>query len=153
MAKDFHSSCERDFPAKEIGIFLCRNVSTEEDAHRRRTLLHYVRIFIKEVSDLMNSDRSPICGNRPEIILDPAIQKPLTHFSMVTHGFGGLALVAVLDALNSTVHESFKHLDRVFVPPSSISMPQQHNFLPPSGSQLGHHIVPQQQQQQNIFLK
>uniref|UniRef100_A0A914YFT5 Transcription factor AP-2 C-terminal domain-containing protein n=1 Tax=Panagrolaimus superbus TaxID=310955 RepID=A0A914YFT5_9BILA len=90
MAKDFHSSCERDFPAKEIGIFLCRNVATEDDAHRRRTMLHYVRIFIKEISDLMNSDRSPICGNRPEIILDPSIQKPLTHFSMVTHGFGGL---------------------------------------------------------------
>uniref|UniRef100_A0AC35FN39 Transcription factor AP-2 C-terminal domain-containing protein n=1 Tax=Panagrolaimus sp. PS1159 TaxID=55785 RepID=A0AC35FN39_9BILA len=89
MAKDFHSSCERDFPAKEIGIFLCRNVPTEEDAHRRRTMLHYVRIFIKEISDLMNSDRSPICGNRPEVILDPSIQKPLTHFSMVTHGFGG----------------------------------------------------------------
>lgn len=62
----------------------------------------------------MNSDRSPICGNRPDVILDPTIQKPLTHFSMVTHGFGGLVIVSVLDALNSYVHESLKHLDRTF---------------------------------------
>lgn len=143
MAKDFHGSCERDFPAKEIAIFLSRNVATEEDAHRRRTMLHYVRLFIKELSDLMNSDRSPICGNRPEVILDPSIQKPLTHFSMVTHGFGGLALVAVLDALNSTVHESFKHLDRVFAP-----QPVSQGFIPGSSGQVNHHAI----QQQSLFL-
>jgi hypothetical protein len=43
MAKDFHSVCERDFPAKEIGQFLSRHVSSEEEAHQRRTMLHYVR--------------------------------------------------------------------------------------------------------------
>uniref|UniRef100_A0A7E4UWF9 TF_AP-2 domain-containing protein n=1 Tax=Panagrellus redivivus TaxID=6233 RepID=A0A7E4UWF9_PANRE len=140
MAKDFHSSCEREYPAKEIAIFLSRNVATEDDAHRRRTMLHYVRLFIKELSDLMNSDRSPICGNRPEVILDPSIQKPLTHFSMVTHGFGGLALVAVLDALNSTVHESFKQLERVF--PQPPMMAQQHQG----------YILPQHEQSENIFI-
>uniref|UniRef100_A0A914DRK1 Transcription factor AP-2 C-terminal domain-containing protein n=1 Tax=Acrobeloides nanus TaxID=290746 RepID=A0A914DRK1_9BILA len=114
MARDFHSVCERDFPAKEMAVFLARNVLAEADAQRRRAMLHYVRMFIKEISDLINSDRSPICSARPEVILDPSIQKPLTHFSMVTHGFGNLAIVAVLDALNAYVHESFKYLDRTF---------------------------------------
>ncbi|KAI1708957.1 transcription factor AP-2 domain-containing protein [Ditylenchus destructor] len=114
MARDFHTMCDRDFPSKEMAQFLARNLRTEEDAQRRRAMLQYVRLFIKEISELMNSDRSPICGNRPEVILDPSIQKPLTHFSMVSHGFGGLAIVAVLDALNSFVHESFKHIDKVY---------------------------------------
>lgn len=43
MAKDFHSVCERDFPAKEIAHFLSRHISNEEEAHERRTMLHYVR--------------------------------------------------------------------------------------------------------------
>ncbi|KAI6230059.1 Transcription factor AP-2-epsilon isoform X2 [Aphelenchoides fujianensis] len=43
MARDFHSVCERDFPAKEIAHFLSRHVLNDEDAHRRRTMLHYVR--------------------------------------------------------------------------------------------------------------
>lgn len=50
-------------------------------------IIKIYRLFIKELSDLMNSDRSPICGNHPEIILDSSIQKPLTHFSMVNVSF------------------------------------------------------------------
>jgi len=62
----------------------------------------------------LNLDRSPICGQRPDVILEPAIQKPLTHFSMVSHGFGTLAMVSMLDALNAYVHESVKLLERHF---------------------------------------
>ena len=50
---------------------------------RTRPAKKHFRMFIKEISDLINSDRSPICSARPEVILDPSIQKPLTHFSMV----------------------------------------------------------------------
>ncbi|KAI6230057.1 Transcription factor AP-2-alpha-like isoform X1 [Aphelenchoides fujianensis] len=97
-------------------------------------------MFLKEFSDLMNSDRSPICGNRPEIILDPAVQKPLTHFSMVTHGFGGLVMVSVLDALNSCVHESLKQLDRTFGgPPAVVPHPSavgHSSYMIPNGQPL-----------------
>ncbi|KAI6178082.1 Transcription factor ap-2-epsilon-like protein [Aphelenchoides besseyi] len=137
MARDFHSVCERDFPAKEVAHFLSRHVANEEDAHRRRTMLHYVRMFLKEFSDLMNSDRSPICANRPDIILDPSVQKPLTHFSMVTHGFGGLVIVSVLDALNACVHESMKHLDRTFGMPATIGQhPNSYIMHNTNGQQL-----------------
>lgn len=43
MAKDFHSVCERDFPAKEIASFLSQNLQDEEDIERRRLMLHYVK--------------------------------------------------------------------------------------------------------------
>ena len=49
--------------------------------------------------DLLNQDRSPLCNTRPQPILDPAIQRHLTHFSMITHGFGSPAIVASLSAI------------------------------------------------------
>ena len=49
--------------------------------------------------DLLNQDRSPLCNTRPQQILDPSIQRHLTHFSMITHGFGSPAIVAALTAV------------------------------------------------------
>ena len=52
--------------------------------------------------DLLNQDRSPLCNTRPQPILDPSIQRHLTHFSMITHGFGSPAIVAALSAIQVT---------------------------------------------------
>lgn len=49
--------------------------------------------------DLLNQDRSPLCNTRPQIILDPQIQRHLTHFSLISHGFGSPAIVAALTAI------------------------------------------------------
>lgn len=49
--------------------------------------------------DLLNQDRSPLCNTRPQIILEPNIQRHLTHFSLITHGFGSPAIVAALTAI------------------------------------------------------
>jgi hypothetical protein len=67
----------------------------------------YIYLFIflsrrqvtKELMDLLNQDRSPLCNTRPNIILDPNIQRHLTHFSLITHGFGSPAIVAALTAV------------------------------------------------------
>ena len=53
----------------------------------------------KELMDLLNQDRSPLCNTRPQQILDASIQRPLTHFSLITHGFGSPAIVAALTAV------------------------------------------------------
>ena len=50
--------------------------------------------------DLLNQDRSPLCNTRPQQILDPTIQRHLTHFSLITHGFGSPAIVAALTAVH-----------------------------------------------------
>ena len=63
----------------------------------------------KELMDLLNQDRSPLCNTRPQPILEPSIQRHLTHFSMVTHGFGSPAIVASLTAIQvgcGTEHSS-----------------------------------------------
>jgi transcription factor AP-2 len=53
----------------------------------------------KELMDLLNQDRSPLCNTRPPHLLEPAIQRHLTHFSLISHGFGGPAIVAALTAI------------------------------------------------------
>ena len=57
------------------------------------------RLVTKELMDLLNQDRSPLCNTKPSMILDPGIQRHLTHFSLITHGFGSPAIVAGLTAI------------------------------------------------------
>jgi len=57
--------------------------------------------------DLLNQDRSPLCNTRPQHILDPSIQRHLTHFSLISHGFGSPAIVAALTAIQVTSAVSF----------------------------------------------
>ena len=57
------------------------------------------RLVTKELMDLLNQDRSPLCNTKPTMILDESIQRHLTHFSLITHGFGSPAIVAALTAI------------------------------------------------------
>ena len=58
---------------------------------------------MKEFMDLLNQDRSALCNTRPQQILDPSIQRHLTHFSLITHGFGSPAIVAALTSVNVSI--------------------------------------------------
>lgn len=60
--------------------------------------------------DLLNQDRSPLCNTRPQHILDPSIQRHLTHFSLISHGFGSPAIVAALTAINVSVITPFNSI-------------------------------------------
>ena len=64
------------------------------------------RQITKELMDLLNQDRSPLCNTRPQIILEPNIQRHLTHFSLITHGFGSPAIVAALTAIQVSFFSS-----------------------------------------------
>ena len=65
--------------------------------------LSFFRMVTKELMDLLNQDRSPLCNTKPAIILDQNIQRHLTHFSLITHGFGSPAIVAALTAIQVCV--------------------------------------------------
>ena len=67
--------------------------------HSSSLKLFACRMVTKELMDLLNQDRSPLCNTRPQQILDSSIQRPLTHFSLITHGFGSPAIVAALTAV------------------------------------------------------
>lgn len=78
------------------------------------TFLNPTRQVTKELIDLLNQDRSPLCNTRPQLILDQSIQRHLTHFSLITHGFGSPAIVAALTAVSNYLNESIKQLDKVY---------------------------------------
>ncbi len=70
------------------------------------------RQSLKEFIDLLNQDRSPLCNTRPQNILEPNIQRNLTHFSLITHGFGSPAIVAALTSVTNFLNESLKYLEK-----------------------------------------
>lgn len=70
------------------------------------------REICKEFVDLMSQDRSPLGGSRPTPCLEPGVQSSLTHFSLLTHGFGTPAICAALSAFQSYLLEALKLLDK-----------------------------------------
>ncbi|CAL4061653.1 unnamed protein product [Meganyctiphanes norvegica] len=114
LARDFGYVCETEFPARQIAEYLCRQHTDPAEQYRRKDLILATKQITKELMDLLNQDRSPLCNTRPQIILEPSIQRHLTHFSLITHGFGSPAIVAALTAIQNFLTESLKHLEKTF---------------------------------------
>lgn len=73
--------------------------------------------------DLLNQDRSPLGNTRPQMILEPGIQRHLTHFSLITHGFGSPAVVASLTAVQNYLNEMLKILDKNYSTSQNAQVP------------------------------
>ena len=76
------------------------------------TCYSFCRTMLKEMTDLLNQDRSPLGNTRPQPILEPNIQRHLTHFSLITHGFGSPAMAASLTAVNNYLTEMLKYVEK-----------------------------------------
>jgi len=70
------------------------------------------RQVVKELVDLLNQDRSPLGNTRPTPILDPSVQRTLTNFSLITHGFGSPAIVAAMTATQNYLTEMLKVVEK-----------------------------------------
>merc|ERR1712001_682746 len=114
LARDFGYVCETEFPARQVAEYLCRHQTDPSEIYRRKQLLFEANLICKELMDLLNQDRSPLCNTNPQPILEPGIQRHLTHFSMITHGFGSPAIVAALTAIGNYLKESIKCLDKIY---------------------------------------
>ena len=69
---------------------------------------------MKELVDLLNQDRSPLGNTRPTPILDPSVQRTLTNFSLITHGFGSPAIVAAMTAIQNYLTEMLKVVEKTY---------------------------------------
>jgi transcription factor AP-2 len=115
MARDFTYVCETEFPSRHIAEYVCsryQQQDAQEMQQRKdmimatkwvngyKRIIHYLNCYsrsvLKELVDLLNQDRSPLCNSRPQPLLDPSIQRHLTHFSLITHGFGSPAIVSAM---------------------------------------------------------
>ncbi|XP_067581559.1 transcription factor AP-2-epsilon isoform X2 [Pseudorca crassidens] len=115
LARDFGYVCETEFPAKAAAEYLCRQHADPGELHSRKSMLLAAKQICKEFADLMAQDRSPLGNTRPALILEPGVQSCLTHFSLITHGFGGPAICAALTAFQNYLLESLKGLDKMFL--------------------------------------
>ncbi|XP_059088388.1 transcription factor AP-2-alpha-like isoform X1 [Tigriopus californicus] len=111
LARDFGYVCETEFPARQIAEFLSKPFVSNCETARRKELLLGARLITGELLDLLNQDRSPLCNTAPSRILDSTIQKHLSQFSLITHGFGAPAIVAALTAVRNYVSESIRYLE------------------------------------------
>merc|ERR1719356_2114597 len=112
LARDFGYVCETEFPARQVAEYLSKPHQDTSEQYRRKDLVLATKVICKELMDLLNQDRSPLCNTRPQPILDPSIQRHLTHFSMITHGFGSPAIVASLTAIQNYLNESLKCIEK-----------------------------------------
>jgi transcription factor AP-2 len=116
LAKDFRDLCEKDFPARAIAEHLTRThcVNNNAEIQRRKDTIVTTQRMLGELSELLKNDRSPTGADNPppQITLDHSIQKHLTHFSLVTHGFGSQAVMAAILAINNWLEESAKILEK-----------------------------------------
>lgn len=82
------------------------------DLFKRKEVLLTTKQIIKEFYDILSQDRSPTANQRPQPVLEPSIQRSLTHFSLITHGFGSPAIMAALNSVQNYVNESIKYLEK-----------------------------------------
>ena len=79
-----------------------------------KLFLFSFRYVCHELIEFLNQDRSPLCNTRPQPMLEPGIQRHLSHFSSITHGFGSPAIVAALGAVQNYVKESLRYMDKLY---------------------------------------
>ncbi|KRX37380.1 Transcription factor AP-2-beta [Trichinella nativa] len=134
LARDFGYACETEFPSRQVGEYLCRTQCSGDlrEMQRRKEMLLATKQVLKEFISLLNQDRSPLCNSRDPPILEPNIQRHLTHFSLLTHGFGSPAICSAMSAVFSYISESLKYLERHFPP---LQSPHANQSLP--------HLIPQ----------
>ena len=103
LGNDFNHIVSTSFPSFAIGRKLAVESSVELDAEnlqasilQKVTQLQAARAHVNEVLAILDRDSSPILDSYPPQILEEAVQRPLTSFSMLSHGFGNLAFKAVM---------------------------------------------------------
>lgn len=121
LARDYGFLCETEFPSHQIAEYNIRqyNRNDPQEMIARKNMVLATKQILKEFMDILNQDRSPLGNTKPQPILEPGIQRHLTHFSLITHGFGSPAIVASLTAVNSYLNEMIKILDKGLSPQDS----------------------------------
>ncbi|CAB1339765.1 unnamed protein product [Coregonus sp. 'balchen'] len=112
LARDFGYTCETEFPTKAAGEHLASQHNEPKETSARKKMVLATKQICKEFQDLLSQDRSPLGSSRPTPILDLDIQRHLTHFSLITHGFGTPAVCAALSTFQTVLSEMLNFLDK-----------------------------------------
>ncbi|KAF5395090.1 Transcription factor AP-2-epsilon [Paragonimus heterotremus] len=105
-----------------------------------------------ELTEMLSKDRSPLATCplptvRNSTPLDASTQRSLTHFSHITHGFGGLTLISALNTFQTILADVLKFLDK---DPNQSTGPVKSHLACSSG--LPSHLLPHPATQQHSIL-
>uniref|UniRef100_A0AC35EV69 Transcription factor AP-2 C-terminal domain-containing protein n=1 Tax=Panagrolaimus sp. PS1159 TaxID=55785 RepID=A0AC35EV69_9BILA len=104
LGKDFDSIICKSFPSQIIAQYLTEAAKKEEEKRLEKIeKLKAARSFVNEFLAVLNQDASPILDLYPLPTLPSEIQAPLTNFSILTHGFGILAVKSTMEMYGQTL--------------------------------------------------
>ncbi|KAJ8272902.1 hypothetical protein GJAV_G00094790 [Gymnothorax javanicus] len=121
LARDFGYVCETEFPAKAVAEYMNRQHSDPNEQVQRKNMLLATKQICKEFTDLLSQDRTPLGNSRQQPILEPGIQSCLSHFSLISHGFGTPAMCAAITALQNYLTEAMKAMDKMYLNNNSLN--------------------------------
>ncbi|XP_065777815.1 transcription factor AP-2 gamma isoform X1 [Muntiacus reevesi] len=122
LARDFAYVCEAEFPSKSVAEYLTRpHLGGRNEIATRKNMLLAAQQVCKEFTDLLNQDRTPNGNNRPTPVLETNIQNCLSHFSLITHGFGSQAICAAVSAVQNYIKEALIVIDKSYMNPGDQS--------------------------------
>jgi hypothetical protein len=130
LAKDFHMVCDNDFPASQLAEHVTKqNMNNSNVIHARVQMIDSTLKLTEELEKILRRDKSPLAENpyaKNENAmtaiekqcaqagpLDHEMQRHLTNFSLITHGFGGPAMVAVLNAFKHYLNSMKSNYDKI----------------------------------------
>uniref|UniRef100_A0A914QBX4 Transcription factor AP-2 C-terminal domain-containing protein n=1 Tax=Panagrolaimus davidi TaxID=227884 RepID=A0A914QBX4_9BILA len=102
LGKDYDSIISTSFPSQIIAKYLTE-AAKEEERLEKIEKLKAARSFVNEFLAILNQDASPILDLYPLPTLPAEIQAPLTNFSILTHGFGILAVKSTMEMYGQTL--------------------------------------------------
>ncbi|KAF7233344.1 hypothetical protein EG68_08235, partial [Paragonimus skrjabini miyazakii] len=154
MARDFSYLCENEFPHRACADYLSRGAVGMDvtDIQKRRNQVLATRQLLMELTEMLSKDRSPLATCplptvRNSTPLDASTQRSLTHFSHITHGFGGLTLISALNTFQTILADVLKYLDK---DPNQPIGPVKSHLACSSG--LSSHLLPHPVSQQHSIL-
>ncbi|CAF0988154.1 unnamed protein product [Didymodactylos carnosus] len=115
LARDFHYVCDQEFPARQCAEHNIRHHNHDSsEISKRKAMVLASRQLVKEFTELLSQDRSPLGNCRLSPVLEPSMQRHLTHFSLITHGFGSPAIVGAMTAFQNYMTEMVKFYDKSY---------------------------------------
>ncbi|CAF1305765.1 unnamed protein product, partial [Didymodactylos carnosus] len=115
LARDFHYVCDQEFPARQCAEYNARHHHHDiSEISKRKAMILASKQLVKEFTELLSQDRSPLGNCRLNPVLDPSVQRHLTHFSLITHGFGSPAIVGAMAAFQNYMTEMVKFYDKTY---------------------------------------
>ncbi|XP_036164527.1 transcription factor AP-2 gamma-like [Myotis myotis] len=122
LARDFAHVCEAEFPSKPVAEYLTKpHLGGQNEMATRKNMLLAAQQVCKEFTDLLHQDRTPNGNNRPAPVLEANIQNHLSHFSLMTHGFGSQAICAAVSAMQNYIKEALVIIEKSYMNPGDQS--------------------------------